>query len=697
MAMSTLAFPARPSRSLGLTHALAGPAAAGLLYLLGAETAFLIGTLSDRIFAPFWPPNIVLFCFFLLVPPRQWWLYVAVVFPAHVIVEVGVGMPVPQLLAAYATNVAVAMLNAAATKTLLGPLPWFDSLRKACGYVVITALASPMLIALGGAFVPVLGGGNINQYWTFWAQWFVSNAVSSLALGPLVLTWLAERDLRGIHIPARAAIEASTLAIGLFVVCAAVFESGRGAAASGLLPALLYLPLPLIIWAAVRFGARGASGAILVVAVALLWRALKGPSPFMADTPEASVFAIQAFLIGLSVPALLLGAAIDETRRAQSTMRTAEERMAFAAVAADLCLWHFNYRSEQFWITDYGRRMWGFNPDAPVTRQTILDTIHPEDRQLARNTIRSATLSTNPIDTEFRIIRKDGEVRWIRARARADRNDRGDMSQVSGTFADITNQKATEAELQQQRRDLAHLMRVSMLGGISGSIAHELTQPLTAILSNAQAARIMLDREPRDIEKIAAALDDIISEDSRAGDVIHHMRRMMRKSEAKLEPINVNELITDSLDLLHSELVTRRIKFTCDLAKDMPVVSGDPVQLQQVFLNLILNAVEAMNEVVPSRRKIAIRTRAHDGGKISIRIIDRGVGVAPAHEEKIFQPFFTTKERGLGLGLAICSSIIKTHGGTLDLENNAAEGATAALIIPSDHGRLASLQGGVAS
>lgn len=694
--MSTLVFAARPSQSLRWTSALAGPAAAGLLYLLGAETAFLIGTLSDRIFAPFWPPNIALFCFFLLVPPRQWWLYLAVVFPAHVIVEVGVGMPLPQLLVAFATNAAVAMLNAAATKALLGPLPWFDSLRKACGYVIITALVSPMLIALGGAFVPIIGGSNINQYWTYWAQWFVSNAVSSLALGPLVLTWLAERDLRGANIPARAAVEASLLAIGLFIVCAAVFESGRGAAASGLLPALLYLPLPLIIWAAVRFGARGASGAILVVAVALLWRALKGPSPFMADTPEASVFAIQAFLIGLSVPALLLGAAIDETRRAEKTVRTAEERMAFAAVAADLCMWHFNYRSEQFWITDYGRRMWGFTPGTPVTRQTILDTIHPEDRQLARNTIRSATLSSNPIDTEFRIIRDDGQVRWIRARARADRNEHGDMSQVSGTFADITNQKTTESELQQQRRDLAHLMRVSMLGGISGSIAHELTQPLTAILSNAQAARILIDRTNPDIEKIAAALDDIISEDSRAGDVIHHMRRMMRKGEAKLEPVDVNELITNSLDLLHSELVTRRIKCTRDLARDMPAISGDPVQLQQVFLNLILNAVEAMNEVVPSRRKIAMRTRMQDGGNISIRIIDRGIGVAPAHGEKIFQPFFTTKERGLGLGLAICSSIIKLHGGTLDLENNAGEGATATLVIPSDHGRLASMQGGVA-
>lgn len=695
--MSALVLPGLQNRLLGWPSAFAGPAMAGLFYLLGAESAFLIGTLSDRIFAPFWPPNIVLFCVFLLVPYERWWLYLVFIFPAHAIAEIGVGMPLSQLLVAFATNTAVAMLNATAARALIGPLPWFDSLRKAYLYIVITAAVSPMIAALGGAFVPILGGGNINQYWTFWAQWFVSNAVSFLALGPLILTWLAERNLRGAHISARAAIEASVLAIGLFVVCATVFESGRGATASGLLPALLYLPLPLIIWAALRFGARGASGAILVVAVALLWRALNGPSPFMAETPEASVFAIQAFLIGLSVPALLLGSAIDETRRAEKTVREAEERMAFAAVAADICMWHFNYRSDRFWITGHGRNMWGFADDSPVTRQAILDAIHPEDRQLVRNAIRLAALSSDPIDTEFRIVRNDNEVRWIRARARADHNGRGNTREVSGIFVDITGQKTTETELQERRGDLAHLMRVSMLGGISGSIAHELTQPLTAILSNAQAARLMLSHDKPDLTKITAAIDDIIAEDDRAGDVIHHMRRMLRKGETKLESVDVNGLLATTLHLLRSELVTRRIRYLCDMEEGMPEVSGDPVQLQQVFLNLVLNAVEAMNEVPPPRRSISIRTRLTEGDRISVEISDRGTGLAPADEGKIFQPFFTTKERGVGLGLAICSSIVKLHGGTLDLENNAAEGATAIVTIPGDHGRMASSQGGGAS
>jgi signal transduction histidine kinase len=688
--MSTLAIPSVRSRTPAWGSLLAGPAFTAVLYFVGAEAAFLIGTLSDRIFAPFWPPNIILFCALLLAPPRLWWLYLLATFPAHVVAESGVGMPAPQLLVAFATNCAVALVNAAAARHVLGPLPWFDSLRKTCLYIAITAVASPALVALGGAFVPILGGGSVYDYWTFWAQWGVSNTVSSLALGPVVLTWLGGRDGPPMQLPVRAIVEGSLLTAGLFLVCAFAFESGKGAVAAGLLPAILYLPLPLILWAAIRFGAKGASGAILVVAVALLWRSLNGPNPFAGDTPEESVFAIQAFLIGLAIPVLLLGTAIEETRRAEQAVRKSEESMSFAAVAADLCLWHFNYRSDQFWITDHGRRIFDLALDAPVTKQSIIDAIHPHDQPAARSAIRSVALSDRLIDTEFRIVRRDGSIRWVRARARADRNERGEKTKISGTFADITAQKAAESELAQQRRDLTHLMRVSMLGELSGSFAHELTQPLTAILSNAQAAKLIMANDSPDFVEVAAALDDIISEDNRAGKVIHHMRGMLKKGEAKFERININDLVGSTLRLLNNELIARRVTCDCSLTKELPPTSGDPVQLQQVLLNLIMNAIEAMHDVSSSRRIVTIRTRTLGEGKVSIDISDRGIGLAPIDEDQIFQPFFTTKERGLGLGLAICSSIMKLHGGTLNLENNPDEGATATLVIQGEDVRLVS-------
>jgi len=182
-------------------------------------------------------------------------------------------------------------------------------------------------------------------------------------------------------------------------------------------------------------------------------------------------------------------------------------------------------------------------------------------------------------------------------------------------------------------------------------------------------------------------LDDIIAEDNRAGEVIHHMRKMLKKGESKFEQIDFNELISYTLRLLHGELVARRIKCRCDLSDMIPTMSGDPVQLQQVLLNLIMNAIEAMSEVPPPRRILTIRTMPADDGKISIDITDHGTGLAHANGEKLFEPFFTTKERGLGLGLSICSSIIKLHGGTLDLRNNPKEGATAILVMPVEHSR----------
>jgi C4-dicarboxylate-specific signal transduction histidine kinase len=289
------------------------------------------------------------------------------------------------------------------------------------------------------------------------------------------------------------------------------------------------------------------------------------------------------------------------------------------------------------------------------------------------------------MDIECRIIQPDGTQRWVRARARADH----EPTRISGTFVDITARKAAELELAERRRESAHLMRVSMLGGLSGSIAHELTQPLAAILSNAQAARLMMKGNEPDLGEIAAALDDIIREDHRAGEVIHRMRRLLKRGAAKVEPVDCNDLVRSSVRLLHGELVVRQIRCLCELSDELPPTAADPVQLQQVLLNLLMNAVEAMTEVARSPRVIAVQTIVANGEQIGIRITDSGVGLAPGHEERVFQPYFTTKENGLGLGLAICASIVKSHGGTLRLENNAAGGATATVLLPRTFADLA--------
>jgi integral membrane sensor domain MASE1 len=233
--MSVTAVESIPRQVADLGRHLQGPLLAAALYYLGAEAAFFVGTLSDRIFAPFWPPNIVLFCALLLSPSRQWWLFVLAAFPAHVFAELSVGMGVAQLLVAFATNCAFALIGAVAAQRLLQGPPWFGTLQKACLYVLITVIVTPMLVAVGGAFVPVMSAGSAENYWTFWAQWYLSNAVGSVALGPIALFLFGERHggLFGERhvspqIPARVIVECVLLALTLIVVCVVSFETSDG-------------------------------------------------------------------------------------------------------------------------------------------------------------------------------------------------------------------------------------------------------------------------------------------------------------------------------------------------------------------------------------------------------------------------------------------------------------------------------------
>jgi len=287
-----------------------------LAYFFGAEAAFYIGTLSDRIFALFWPPNVILFCALLIVPQRRWWLYIAAVFPAHVVAELGVGMPAPQLLVAFATNCLVAFLNAYGVRRLVGDPPWFGTFRKTLLYIGITVGISPAISAFGGAFVPILGGGPASNYWTFWAHWYVANALPNLTIGPVLLIWLSRGTTRSRWVPSLRHIEPAILVALLFCVGIIVAEIGGGLVANSFLPAVLLAPLPLVLWAAVRYGEKGGSGAVLVVTIVLTWRLLHGPSLFIGEEPQRSVLALQLFLTGLSIPVLLLCSLIDHLRLA---------------------------------------------------------------------------------------------------------------------------------------------------------------------------------------------------------------------------------------------------------------------------------------------------------------------------------------------------------------------------------------------
>jgi PAS domain S-box-containing protein len=369
-------------------------------------------------------------------------------------------------------------------------------------------------------------------------------------------------------------------------------------------------------------------------------------------------------------------------RRAELLLKESEERMTFTAASVNMGLWQFNPETGELWTTEHCRALFGLGRDTLLTRETFLKAVHPEDRDAAISSLRSAPSVDRPAVQDVRIALPGGQVRWVRVRARSHSDGGNASSQLSGTFVDITDQKTAESEAALQRQEVAHLMRVSVLGELSGAIAHEINQPLTAILSNAQAALHLLALDSPDIAEAREALQDIVKDDNRAGAVIQRLRTLLKKGEQKAELVDVNDLVNATVGMLRSELITRRIEVETDLAGGLPASPGDPIQLQQVLLNLIMNAMDAMATAPMARRLITVSTRATQAGTVDILVKDGGEGLSEADQARVFEPFFTTKSRGLGLGLTICSTIVQAHGGHLTLANDTEGGALATLSLP---------------
>jgi two-component system, LuxR family, sensor kinase FixL len=257
----------------------------------------------------------------------------------------------------------------------------------------------------------------------------------------------------------------------------------------------------------------------------------------------------------------------------------------------------------------------------------------------------------------------------------------GDLS-VLVSVVDITERRNVERAIARQRDDFAHLSRVAMLGELSGSLAHELNQPLTAILSNAQAAQRFLAQSPPRIDKLAEILTDIVKSDHRAEAVIQRLRSLLRKEESQRHPLDINEVVEESMHLMRSDLLSRRVVVSTDLADGLPAVSGDRNQLQQVLLNFVINGCDAMDGQQADRR-LVVRTHTTAHGSVEVSVADQGAGIPLSDLDRIFEPFVTTKSNGLGLGLSICRSIVEAHGGRLWATNNADRGATLHCELPA--------------
>jgi PAS domain S-box-containing protein len=318
-----------------------------------------------------------------------------------------------------------------------------------------------------------------------------------------------------------------------------------------------------------------------------------------------------------------------------------------------------------------------FADDPPLHRQIILE----EDRDDWDRHYRESRVEHRPREMQFRIRRRDGEIRWIEHVCQPVTDAKGEFAGFRASNRDVTERKLAEEEALRAREELAHVSRVSTMGELTASLAHELNQPLAAILSNAQAARRFLAMAEPDLEEVCEALADIIEDDRRAGRVIRGLRDLLKKGDVEAEPLDVNSLVREVVALTHSDAVARNIAIRLELASDLPAVHGDRVRLQQVLLNLLLNGAEAMEHVEAEARALTVQTARHDASVV-VSVRDAGVGLNEDNIDRIFDTFFTTKPGGLGMGLAICRSIVEAHGGRLWATANADRGATFQFTLP---------------
>lgn len=378
--------------------------------------------------------------------------------------------------------------------------------------------------------------------------------------------------------------------------------------------------------------------------------------------------------------------ALRAAKRTDSSLPL-DQHMALASEAANMGFWIRDFDREEFWASDQWRALFGFTSSETLNIEKFFQRLHPNDRETTRRALEDAYRGDGAYQTEHSVLLPDGQVRWISCHGRIELSTDDRPLRLLGVSLDITRRKLAELEAQAHRNEAAHLLRVASLGELSSALAHELRQPLTAILSNVEVVQVLLARDNFDLQEVRDILSDIVADDNRAADIINQLHVLIKRGEYRPRPVEAGQLIRDVLHLMNQELTGRSVKIVTDVAADAALwISGDRVQLQQVLLNLILNAADSMSQ--SNERTLTIRACRMADKSIQISVADTGHGIPSGAEEAIFESYYTTKPEGLGLGLSLSRSIVTAHGGRLWAESHGANGTTFHCTIPECPGRL---------
>jgi PAS domain S-box-containing protein len=373
---------------------------------------------------------------------------------------------------------------------------------------------------------------------------------------------------------------------------------------------------------------------------------------------------------------------ITERKRVEDTLRRVQETyLAEAQQLSHTGSFGWKVSSGEIFWSEEGFRIFGFDSTTRPSIELVLARVHPGDYALVQRVIDRAKSDRQDFAFEHRLQLPGGTVKHVRVVARAMRGETDNVDFV-GAVMDVTPIRLAEIELQSTRTELAHVMRVTSLGELTASIAHEVNQPLGAVVANAEACLGWLDRESPDLNEAHAAIERIVRDGHRAGDVIRRVRALIKKTDTQMVPLDVNEIVREAMNIVEHELLRHRVSQRMELSSGLPAVVGDRIQLQQVLLNLIINGIEAMQPITERQRELVIRSEQDEARQVQVTVMDCGIGLSAESAQRIFDAFITTKSSGMGMGLSICRSIIQAHGGRIWASSSEPFGATFRFTLP---------------
>jgi PAS domain S-box-containing protein len=562
----------------------------GACYYLATEIAWTL-CFSDSKVSLLFPPHALLVSVLLLAPTRHWWAYVLAAICGHLLAAYQAHWTLSFALHSEVFD-AVQNVSVAAGIRIFIKTPFrLTTLRDAIVFVLVAVVIVPFVTAFWGAALTLAYHYGTN-YWVEWRKLGISNGVTAIVLVPVIVLGVHRLSARWIRITPRRVLEAGLLGTSLLIVGTLVFDALPPGPDTS--PVLLYAPIPLLIWSALRFGLGGVSVFMLIITFQAIGGAMRGHGPFLMQSPAENALSLQLFLLVTATPLMFLAVVIEEEKRSQSALRESEARFRTVADVAPVMIWMsaadklFNFFNKG-WLEFTGRALEQEMGDGWA------QAVHPEDREHCLEVYRRSFEARQPFTMEYRLRRNDGEYGWVLNSGTPRFNtDRAFVGYI-GSCIDITLRRQAELDHQAQTMELARVGRVALMGELAASLAHEVNNPVGAMVANANAGQRLLARGGLEAAELQEILADIVADGHRAREVIQGIRNMVRREETSRSLVLINDVITDLLRITKADALARKITIIAKLDPDPGKVMGDRVQLLQVLLNLTLNSFDALS------------------------------------------------------------------------------------------------------